>query len=141
MTRPLAAWKAGETWTTPGRTVTESMVTDFAGLTGDVNPLHTDAEAAKEGPFGERVAHGMLTVSLAIGLWMRIPAFEGVALSGLDDVAFLAPVPFGDTIHVEIEVTGTEERERSGRVVVQNEVVNQDGETVATFAARLVVPK
>lgn len=134
-------FEKGETFETPGRTVTESMVDAFAGLTGDVNPLHTDAEAAAEGRFGQRVAHGMLTASLATGLWMRTGAFDGVVLAGIDRLRFVAPVHFGDTVRVRMEVADREDRGDHGMVVVHNEVVNQDDETVCVFDARLAVDK
>lgn len=139
--RTFEDFKTGETFETPARTVTGALVDAFAGLTGDMNPLHTDAVAAAKGRFGERVAHGMLTVSLATGLWFRTGAFEGVILSGLDRVRFLAPVHLGDTVRVRATVEATEDRGGYGLVVVANEVVNADGETVCVFEARLAVEK
>src|SRR3990172_4982130 len=68
---------AGQRYTTPGRTVTESDIVTFAGLTGDFNSIHTDAVYAKASSFGERVAHGMLGISFAVGLAVRTGVLEG----------------------------------------------------------------
>lgn len=94
----------GETFTSRGRTITESDVVQFAALTGDNHPLHTDATFAAAGPFGERIAHGMLTVSYAVGLVPLDPA-RVVAMRRIADVVFKRPVRLGDTIHVDGAIT------------------------------------
>jgi acyl dehydratase len=96
--------EVGARFTTRGRTVTEADVVAFAGLTGDHHPQHTDAEWAAQSPFGQRIVHGMLLVSYAVGL---VPLDPGrvVALRRLRDVVFKRPVLFGDTIRVEGAVT------------------------------------
>jgi 3-hydroxybutyryl-CoA dehydratase len=91
---------------TRGRTITESDVTSFAALTGDWHPQHADAAWAAESPFGERIAHGMLVVSYAIGL-LPIDPERVVALRAIRDVVFKRPAPIGTTIRVEAEVAET----------------------------------
>jgi len=86
-----------------GRTITESDVVSFAALTGDWHPQHADAEWAACGRFGERVAHGMLVLSYAVGLIAFDPE-RVIALRGLDRVTFKRPVAIGDTIRVESRV-------------------------------------
>jgi 3-hydroxybutyryl-CoA dehydratase len=90
----------GATFTTPGRAVTAADVDAFAALTGDRHPLHVDAAWAASGPFGERIAHGLLVVSAAAGLVPFDPR-RVVALRALRDVTFKRPVPLGATIVVD----------------------------------------
>jgi acyl dehydratase len=80
-------------------------VVAFAALTGDWHPLHTDAVWAQEGPFGSRIAHGLLVISIAGGLVPFDPE-RVVALRGVRDATFKRPVHLGDTIHVEGRITG-----------------------------------
>ena len=101
------------------RTVDGGDVSRFAGLTGDFNPLHIDAEFAQTTPFGERVAHGILTLAVSNGQQNLAGWFEGTtfALLGLDKVKFTVPVRFGDTVHTEMKVRGeavVEGRSRRG---------------------------
>jgi 3-hydroxybutyryl-CoA dehydratase len=93
----------GATIVSRGRTVTETDVVLFGTLTGDLNPQHTDAVWAAGTEFGERIAHGMLVVSYALGL-MPIDARRVVALRRLDKVVFKRPVRIGETIRVEARV-------------------------------------
>ena len=89
--------------TTRGRTITESDLVSFSALTGDWHPQHADASWAAESPFGERIAHGMLVLSYAVGLLPIDPA-RVTALRGLRRVVFKRPVPIGSTIRAEAEV-------------------------------------
>jgi 3-hydroxybutyryl-CoA dehydratase len=121
----------GATFTTRGRTITEADLVSFAALTGDWHPQHADAAWAETSRFGERVAHGMLVLSYAVGLTGFDPD-RVVALRGLDDVVFKRPVKIGDTIHVEGLVDGI--RPLDDEVALLDltwKVVNQDGATVA----------
>jgi len=93
----------GTEHTTRGRTITEADLVSFSALTGDWHPQHADAEWAAGGRFGERVAHGMLVLSYAVGLVPFDPE-RVVALRGLDSVAFKRPVAIGDTIRVHTRV-------------------------------------
>lgn len=93
----------GEELITRGRTITESDLVSFSSLTGDWHPQHADAEWAAAGRFGERVAHGMMVLSYAVGLVPFDPE-RVVALRGLDSVSFKRPVAIGDTIRVHTRV-------------------------------------
>jgi acyl dehydratase len=89
-----------------GRTVTEADVVAFAGLTGDFHPQHVDAEWAAQSPFGERIAHGLLVLSMAAGMVDFDPE-EVIALRRVRDVVFKRPVKLGDTIRVSTEMGET----------------------------------
>jgi len=120
----------GASFTSRGRTVTEADVVAFAGLTGDWHPQHSDAEWASRSAFGERIAHGMLVVSFAVGLVPFDPE-RVLALRRISDVVFKRPVRLGDTIHVEGTVAGrTRVTDEAGLVTWAWSVVNQDGRLV-----------
>ncbi|NPC55635.1 MaoC family dehydratase [Caenimonas soli] len=108
------------------RTVTETDIQLFAGMTGDFNPIHTDIEYAKTSRFGQRVAHGPIALSLVAYLvGMRLPGPGTILLR--QDARYLAPVFIGDTITVTLTVV---EKAPKGRVVMDASYVNQRGETV-----------
>lgn len=115
------------------RTVTEADVITFAGLSGDYNPLHTDAEFGRSNPFGERIAHGMLVLSMATGMAQWTGIFEGTTLALMEQtVRYKAPVKFGDTVHLELEVLEKKPSSKPDRGVVRfaARVFNQRGEVV-----------
>lgn len=129
---------------TRGRTVTEADIVNFASFTGDWHPLHTNAEFAKETQFGERIAHGMLVLSLATGLWSpeQVTKWAFVAFYGMDNVRFTAPVKIGDTLHTELEVIEKEDKGKHGGVVSFNHLVkNHKDEIVSTFILKLLIGK
>jgi acyl dehydratase len=130
---------------TPRRTVTEADVVAFCGVSGDFNPLHTDAVFAAGTPYGERIAHGALVLSLATGLRQRLGLFDGTLLGFLEirSWKFTAPVRIGDTIRVVNEVTELRETSNPGRgIVVQRvEVVNQNDEIVQNGEFVLMVAR
>jgi acyl dehydratase len=97
---PFEELAEGAVFATRGRTVTEADVTSFAALTGDWHPLHTDAVWAASGPFGQRVAHGLLVVSIAAGMVPFDPQ-RVLALRAVREAKFKRPVKLGDTIHVQ----------------------------------------
>jgi 3-hydroxybutyryl-CoA dehydratase len=119
-----------------GRTITEADVVAFANLTGDHHPQHTDASWAAGGPFGERIAHGMLVLAYAVGLVDFDPE-RIVALRRIDDVVFKRPVRIGDTIRVDVALV----RENDGRGIESYEwrVRNQDGKLVLRAIVEAVV--
>jgi 3-hydroxybutyryl-CoA dehydratase len=100
LARDFDALEPGALFVTQGRTITESDLVWFSALTGDWHPQHTDEEWAAASPFGERIAHGMLLVSCAVGLVPLDPE-RVLALRRISDVVFKRPVRLGDTIHVE----------------------------------------
>ena len=123
----------GKELASQARTITEADLVNFAGLTGDTNPMHADAEYAKTTQFGERVAHGMLGLSYAIGLAWQLGFMNGtvIAFTGLE-WKFKGPIKIGDTIHVVAKVKQTKEMRVAGGglVVLDARVLNQRDETV-----------
>jgi len=122
----------GEQYTSPGRTVTEADIVIFAGLSGDYNVLHTDAEHMKASLFGERIAHGLLGLSIQQGLLDRVVPGQAVGPLAAVKWKFKGPIKIGDTIHVEARVTAKRAGEQPGWgvVTVARRVVNQRGEVV-----------
>ena len=122
----------GQEFTSPGRTVTEADIVIFAGLSGDYNVLHTDAEHMKTSIFGERIAHGLLGLGIQQGLASRgEPAAAHGLLSALK-WKFRSPIKIGDTVHVLSRITGKRDGPDAGRglVTVERRLVNQRGEVV-----------
>jgi acyl dehydratase len=136
-------FKVGQTFVTARRTIDGGDVSRFAGLSGDFNPLHTDAEFARRTPYGERIAHGMLTLSVSTGQQNQLGIFEGTTLAflGMDRVRFTGPVKFGDTVHTEVTVKEVRETSRPDRGVVVADVVvrNQRGEAVASYETSVML--
>jgi 3-hydroxybutyryl-CoA dehydratase len=131
----------GEVLVTRARTITETDIVNFAALTGDWYPLHTDVEYAQKGPFGERIAHGMLILSIANGL-MPLCDMAIVAFYGMDKVRFTAPTKIGDTIHVELEVMEKQDKGDIGGIITLKEYVkNQRGENVSLSTKKVLIGK
>lgn len=124
--------QVGEEYVSPGRTVTEADIVIFAGLSGDYNILHTDAEFMKHSLFGERIAHGLLGLAIQSGLLGRgMRPFATIAFLGLR-WKFKGPIKIGDTITVRgkvIDKRETSKRDR-GLITLQRQVLNQKGEVV-----------
>jgi acyl dehydratase len=122
----------GDEWESPRRTITEADVVAFAGLSGDFNPIHMDHEAARHGPFGKPVAHGLLGLAIASGLASHHPRVETLAFLGILEWKFLHPLAFGDTVMVVSRVSALEPRSRGRRGLVtwHRRLVNQTGKTV-----------
>jgi acyl dehydratase len=122
----------GQEYTSPGRTVTETDVVLFAGLSGDYNVLHTDAEHMKASLFGERIAHGLLGLAIQQGLASRgEPTAARGCFAGIK-WKFKGPIRLGDTIHVRSRIAGLEDGTVAGQglVTVERQVINQHGEVV-----------
>ncbi|MFN8447120.1 MAG: MaoC/PaaZ C-terminal domain-containing protein [Anaerolineae bacterium] len=123
----------GRVMETRARTITEADIVQFAGLTGDYNPMHTDAEYMKSSAFGQRIAHGMLTLSYAVGQAYQLGFMERtvIAFRGLS-MKFSLPVFIGDTLHVELTVREKQEMKRMGGgwVTLDVKIVNQEGKVV-----------
>lgn len=128
----------GDRYITASRTVTETDVVNFAGLSGDYNRLHVDADFAAGSIFGERVAHGLLVLSIASGLCTRLSVSERMQpnILGLLELRCRWPAPtrIGDTVHVVLTITDCTPTSKPGRGVVTmtRDAVNQRGETVMT---------
>ncbi len=122
---------AGESWKSPARTVTETDIVSFAGLTGDYDPLHVDHDYAAQTPYGKPIAHGLLGLSMMAGLSSSCPRVRTLALTNVEEWQFLKPLYIGDTVHAVTEVESVTPRgRRSGVVVWRRSLVNQRGETV-----------
>jgi 3-hydroxybutyryl-CoA dehydratase len=118
------------------KTVTEADVTAFAGLIGDFNPIHVDAEYARRSRFGRRVAHGMFTAGLISAvLGNKLPGPGAIYLS--QQIEFLAPVYIGDTVTAAVEVTAWRPEKRI--ITLKTDAHNQDGKQVVTGKAVLLV--
>jgi acyl dehydratase len=147
MTNVTRYWEeigVGEEYLSPGRTVTEADIVNFAGLSGDWNVLHTDAESMKHSLYGERIAHGLLGLAIQAGLSARaMPRpFETLAFTGLR-WRFKGPIRIGDTIKVQVRVK--EKREGSmpdrGLIVLSRQVSNQRGEVVQEGEMDLLIAR
>jgi acyl dehydratase len=133
----------GEEFLSPGRTVTEADIVMFAGLSGDYNVLHTDAEFMKTSIFGERIAHGLLGLSMSSGLLSR--AMRPFAIIAFMELRwkFKGPIKIGDTIKVRAKVLTKKETSKPDRGVItlKREVVNQRGEVVQEGETDLMVSR
>ena len=127
-------FEVGQTITSVGRTVTETDVVNFAALTGDWNTIHTNAEYAAQHYFGQRVAHGLLVLSIASGLAVRLGFMEETVLAfrEMGVWKFSQPVFIGDTVRVKTTVVGTKSMPRlgGGLVTMRVQVLNQQDKVV-----------
>jgi itaconyl-CoA hydratase len=145
MERRWEDFEVGLRVSSPGVTVTESHVVSWTGLTGDWSSFHVDAQAAARSVFGERVAHGPLTLALALGLVTQTGVFGDaiVAWLGLDEVRVPRPVRIGDTISVDAEVVDTQATSNPdrGRSVLAYRVSNQSGQPVMSFRSAFLLKR
>jgi acyl dehydratase len=138
--RYFEQYEIGSVRETLGRTITETDIVMHAGQTGDFYPHHMDAEWCKTQPFGQRIAHGTLVFSVAVG--MTAGAVNPAAFSyGYDRLRFIKPVFIGDTIHVRVTITERRAAKSPahGLVVEKCEVLNQRNETVLACEHLLMV--
>ncbi|MCZ2128079.1 MAG: MaoC family dehydratase N-terminal domain-containing protein [Anaerolineales bacterium] len=136
-------FEVGQTVKTLSRTVGEDAINNFAGLTGDYNQIHTDAEFAKSTPFGQRIAHGLLGISVGVGLIMRTGLLEGTVLAfrEIQEWKFVKPIFIGDTIHAVLTVAETKAMPRigGGAIIAVVEIRNQKDETVQKGTLNLLM--
>jgi len=138
-------YAVGEAFKSPARTMTETDIVLFASLTGDWHPIHTNVEYAKKAFFGERIAHGMLTLCVGSALIFRLGPFVAlpksfIAFYGMDSVRFTGPVKIGDTIHCIVQVEKLEAKDdRTGVIVSKNFIRNQRDEDVVVYTTRALV--
>jgi len=137
-------YQIGESRQTLGRTITESDIVIHAGQTGDFYPHHMDAEWAKTQPFGQRIAHGTLILSISVG--MSASDINPEAMSyGYDKIRFIKPVFIGDTITIKTEITEKTDHakkpEQFGLVYELVSVINQEAETVMVLTHVYLVNK
>src|SRR5918999_935554 len=137
-------FEIGEEVVTAGRTITETDIINFAGITGDWNEIHTNKELAERGPFKQRIAHGALVFCVATGLSVRLgqTADTVIAFYGLDRLRFVKPTFIGDTIRVRQKIESKSERDDAGGIVtILNEVVNQREEVVVSYTAKVLIKR
>ena len=135
-------FQVGQEVITSGRTITETDIVNFAGLSGDFNFIHTNAVAAQATPFGQRVAHGMLVASVATGLAVQQGFIDGTTLAFRELTwKFTRPVFIGDTVYVTLKVTETKSMARlgGGLVVFNARVLNQQNEIVHKGEMRMLI--
>ncbi|WP_249144436.1 MaoC/PaaZ C-terminal domain-containing protein [Bradyrhizobium lablabi] len=139
--------REGMTFRSPGRTITEADLMNFAGLTGDHSELHTSDVYARASEFGQKVAHGMLGLAYAHGLmWARTGELRETAIAflGISDWRFVGPIFVGDTIFVDYVLTELRDSRSRPTQAIANfdvEVVKQDGRIVQKGRKALLVSK
>ncbi len=130
---------------THGRTITESDILGFAGISGDFNPMHTDETYAQGTQFRKRVAHGLLGLSIASGLAYQMGFLDGTVIAFTNlEWKFRAPVFIGDTLRVQVKVTKLREMRQTGggfvtfdvKIVNQDDIVTQKGEWTILVASK-----
>ncbi len=143
-----AAWHfedfaPGQSFLSQGRTILDADIAGFAAWSWDTNPVHTDAELMATSRFGQRIAHGLLGMSVALGLVSRLGVFEGcsVALLSVEDWTFRRPVLVGDTLRCRVEILGARRTSSGGTGVLDRRLtlLNQRDETVQTGRVGLLV--
>jgi acyl dehydratase len=124
--------RVGQEWVSPARTMTETDIVNFAGVSGDFNAVHMDHEFAKTTPFGRPIAHGLLGLSFVSGLALHSPPMRTLAFLAIKDWHFRAPIYAGDTLHVCCKVLAIEPRPHRRRATVtwQRQLINQQGKVV-----------
>lgn len=132
MGRYFEEFQVGEKITTQARPITDSDIMNFATLTGDNNRIHTDADFSRNGPFGKRISHGLLGLSVASGLLWQTGILDGtvIAFREINEWKFVKPVFIDDVVHAELQALETKALPRigGGSVVVAVELKNQDND-------------
>ena len=127
-------WEIGAEFVTSARTITETDIINFAGISGDYNPLHIDEEFCRNTQFGTRIAHGPLVYSIATGLIFQLHLYDDtlIAFLGFNSLKFTKPVKIGDTIHARVEVIEKRESSKPDRGIMKRllQVLNQKNELV-----------
>lgn len=122
----------GQEWESLGRTVTETDIINFAGVSGDFNAIHIDHEFARSTLFRQPIAHGLLVFSMASGLGLYAPPMRTLAFLQIREWHFREPVFVGDTVRLLTRVLekNVRGRGRRGAVTWQRRIVNQAGKVV-----------
>ena len=127
-------WAIGAEFFSSARTITEADIVNFAGFSGDYNPLHIDEEFCRNTQFGTRIAHGPLVYSIATGLIFQLHLYDDtlIAFLGFDSLKFTNPVKIGDTVRVRIEVLEKRETSKQDRGIMKRllQVINQRDDVV-----------
>ena len=124
--------EVGQEWRSLGRTITEADIVNFAGLSGDFNPIHIDHQFAATTPFRKPIAHGLLVFSIGSGLGLHAPPMRTLAILSIREWHFRDPVFPGDTIHARARIVQKEARGRGRRGVLtwHRQIFNQDNKVV-----------
>ena len=124
--------EVGQHWESLGRTITEADIVNFAGLSGDFNPIHIDHEFARSTPFHRPIAHGLLVFSVATGLGLPSPPMRTLAILNIKEWHFREPTFVGDTIRVRSAVLEKDVRGRGrlGVITWRRTIVNQHAKIV-----------
>jgi acyl dehydratase len=133
--------EVGQEWESLGRTVTETDIVNFAGLSGDFNPIHLDHEFARTTPFRRPIAHGLLVLSLGSGLGLYSPPMRTLAFLALREWHFKEPVFIGDTLRLRSKIVEKEVRGRGRRGIItwHRLIVNQEGRVVQEGISQTLV--
>ena len=124
--------EVGQEWESCGRTVTETDIVNFAGVSGDFNPIHMDHEFAKGSVFRRPIAHGLLVFSIGSGLGLNSPAMRTVAFLVVKEWNFRGAIYPGDTVHTRTKILEKTPRGRGrrGEILWYRTIVNQEGKVV-----------
>jgi 3-hydroxybutyryl-CoA dehydratase len=140
--RYFEGFELGETAVTPGRTISEADIVNFAGVSGDYTQIHTNADSSSRGPFRQRIAHGLLGLAVASGLLSRLGLLEGTVLAFREMTwKFSLPIFIGDTVHTRTTVSEVKPMPRvgGGALTLDVELVNQEHKVVQSGQWRLLV--
>ena len=134
--------KEGDVFTSPKREITEEDINAFAELTGDNNEIHTSEEYAKKTSFGTRIAHGILVMGIANGMYVRMGLFKNSVLMEVKEWKLLRPVKLGDVIYLRLTIGPKRETKRPGFGIceMKYEILNQDEDTTAVGTLVRMVP-
>ncbi|MGE0105160.1 MAG: MaoC family dehydratase [Blastocatellales bacterium] len=141
MSKYFEDYSLDETSVTGTRTITESDIVNFAGLSGDFHELHMSEEFARRGPFGRRIAHGALIFSISTGLTIQMGESDKIiAFYGVDKLRFTHPTFIGDTIRVTKRVIELIPKDdKRGVVAFETTVLNQHDQPVIVYQDRVLV--
>lgn len=132
----IEEFEVGQVDESRARTITETDVVQFSWVSGDVNPMHTDAVHSAKSPIGQRIAHGALGLSVATGLSASLGYLDGTAVAalGIDEWTFLRPILFNDTIRLRATVVSARPTSKADRGVLvrRMDLLNQHDEVVQT---------
>jgi acyl dehydratase len=136
--------EVGQTYFVPGAAVTEYHLSQFAEISGDHHPVHTDEAYAKTSLFGRRIAHGPMGIAMAIGLFGKIPEFQEstVAMLDIKDWTFRAPVFIGDVLSLQLTIVGKRQT-KSGHAIIDRQLrlVKADGSVAQEGSSALLIKR